>query len=101
MKVRINNGAPSAARRRALKKECIREFDELLSKFNRQVVLQVLYILRFDFGFGQERLNKFADKLNAMQITTVEKYEVKDDDVPNICEMKLRDSGIEVDRFFD
>lgn len=100
MKVRINNDLPSAAQRRALQQECIKEFDSLLSKFNKQVVLQVLYILRFDFGFGQERLNKFADKLSEMQIKTMERYEVKDDDIPNICEMKLRDSGIDIDDFF-
>lgn len=72
----------------------------MLELYNRQVALQVLYILRFDFGFGQERINKFADKLSEMQIKTMERYEVKDDDIPNICEMKLRDSGIDVDKFF-
>lgn len=101
MKVRINNDTPSAAQRRALQQECIKEFDSLLSKFNKQVVLQVLYILRFDFGFGQKRLNKFADRLNEMQIKTIERYEIKDEDVSDICEIKLRDSGINIDKFFE
>lgn len=71
---------------------------KLLAEFNREVALQVLYILRFDFGFGQERLKKFADKLAEMQNNTVHRYEVKDGEIPDICEIKLRDSGIDVDK---
>lgn len=101
MKVRINNALPSAAQRRALRLECIREFDRLLSKYNRQVALQVLYILRFHFGFGQERLNRFSDRLSEMQVKTSEHYEIDNEDIPDICEIKLRDSGIDTDRFFN
>ena len=35
-----------------------------------------------------------------MQITTVDRYEVEDGAVPDICEIKLRESGIDVDEFF-
>lgn len=59
----------------------------------------MLYILRFDFGFGQERLKRFSDKLAKMQITTIDRYEATDGDVPDICEIKLRDSGINVEEF--
>ena len=99
MKVRINNNQPNASQRKALRAECVKEFDKLLAAYNRQVALQVLYILRFDFGFGQERLRRFSDKLADMQITTIDRYEATDGDVPDICEIKLRDSGINVDEF--
>ena len=99
MRVRINNNQPTATQRKALKQECVKEFDKLLSLYNRQVALQVLYILRFDFGFGQERLRRFSEKMKEMQITTIDRYEAKDGDVPEICEIKLRDSGINVDEF--
>lgn len=99
MKVRINNNQPNAAQRKALRSECVKEFDKLLADYNRQVALQVLYILRFDFGFGQERLKRFSDKLAEMQITTIDRYEATDGDVPDICEIKLRDSGINVEEF--
>lgn len=99
MKVRINNNTPNATQRKALRAECVKEFDKLLADYNRQVALQVLYILRFDFGFGQERLRRFSDKLAEMQITTIDRYEATDGDVPDICEIKLRDSGINVDEF--
>ena len=99
MKVRINNNQPNAAQRKALRAECVKEFDKLLADYNRQVALQVLYILRFDFGFGQQRLKQFSDKLAEMQITTIDRYEATDGDVPDICEIKLRDSGINVEEF--
>lgn len=97
MKVRIHNNQPNATQRKALRAECVKEFDKLLADYNRQVALQVLYILRFDFGFGQERLRRFSDKLAEMQITTIDRYEATDGDVPSICEIKLRDSGINVE----
>lgn len=99
MNVRINNNQPNAAQRKALRAECVKEFDKLLADYNRQVALQVLYILRFDYGFGQERLRKFSDKLKDMQITTIDRYEATDGDVPAICEIKLRESGINVEEF--
>ena len=52
MRVRINNNTPNASQRKALRQECVKEFDKLLALYNRQVALQVLYILRFDYGFG-------------------------------------------------
>ena len=42
-------------------------------------------------------LKKFADKLAEMQNNTVHRYEVKDGEIPDICEIKLRDSGIDVE----
>lgn len=99
MKVRINNNTPNAAQRKALRAECVKEFDNLLALYNRQVALQVLYILRFDFGFGQERLRRFSEKMKDMQITTIDRYDATDGEIPDICEIKLRNSGINVDEF--
>ena len=97
MKVRIHNNQPTATQRKALRQECVKEFDKLLGLYNRQVALQVLYILRFDYGFGQQRLKQFSDKLAEMQIKTIDRYEATDSEVPDICEIKLRDSGINID----
>lgn len=99
MKVRINNNQPTAKQKEVLRAECVKEFDKLLGFYNRQVALQVLYILRFDFGFGKDRLKKFSDKLAEMQIKTIERYEATDGDVPDICEIKLKESGINLDEF--
>ena len=87
MKVRINNNQPNKEQRKALREECVKEFDKLLADYNRQVALQVLHILRFDFGFGQERLKRFSDRLAEMQIKTIGKYDATDGEVPDICEI--------------
>ena len=49
MKVRINNNQPNAAQRKALKKECQKEFFKLLENYNKQVSAQIMCILHFDF----------------------------------------------------
>ena len=100
MRVRINKNEPTSAQRKVLKKECENEFDKLLSLYNRQVALQVMYILRFKHGFGQQRLKQFSDDLAAMQIDTIGRYIVEDEEVPDICELKLRESGINLEDFF-
>lgn len=100
MKVRIKN-EPTAAQRKVLKKEVIREFNELLARYNHSTAVQVMHILRFNFGFGQERLQRFADKLCEMQKHQEEFYELPPDDTPWICEKQLRDSGIDVDAILE
>ena len=101
MNVRIHNNQPNAAQRKALRAECVKEFDKLLADYNRQVALQVLYILRFDYGFGQQRLEQFSKHLAEMQINTIGRYDAIDEEVPDICEIKLRDSGIDVKKILE
>lgn len=96
MKCKLYKNEPSSAQRKALKAECVKEFNELLSRYNHQVAAQVLYILRFDYGFGQKRLEKFADKLKKMQIDLEDKYEMGEDCTWWLCEQKLIESGIDV-----
>lgn len=40
MKVRINNNTPNSAQRKALRQECVKEFDNLLELYNKQVALK-------------------------------------------------------------
>ena len=101
MRVRINNNTPNASQRKALRKECVKEFDKLLELYNKQVALQVLYILRFDYGFGQQRLEQFSKHLAEMQINTIGRYDAIDEEVPDICEIKLRNSGIDVKKILE
>ena len=79
----------------------MKEFNKLLDHYNHNVAMQVLHILRFDFGFGKERLHRFADKLSEMQANTFERYEVTSGEVPDICEIQLRDSGIDVKKLLE
>lgn len=97
MKVRITKNEPTSAQKRALRQECVKEFDKLLDHYNHNVAMQVLHILRFDFGFGQQRLQRFAEKLAEMQKNQRERYEMTDDDTPWLCEQQLQESGINLD----
>ena len=96
MKVRLNKQEPTATQRRALKKVVAEEFNGMLNRYNHDTALQVLHILHFDFGFGQARLQKFADRLNEMQIAQRERYEMPDEDIPWICEKQLQGDGIDL-----
>ena len=95
MKCRIYKNEPNAAQRKTLRQEVVKEFNNLLELYNKDTALQVLHILRFDFGFGQERLKKFADKLKEMQIRQQERYELPESDTPWLCEKQLKASGID------
>ena len=100
MKVRINN-QPTAKQKKALRAECKKEFFNLLEMYNRQVALQIMHILHFDYGFGEKRIYQFFVKLKQMQARNIERYDVIDDDVPDICEIQLRDAGIDFNKIFE
>lgn len=100
MKVRIN-GQPTAKQKKVLRQECKKEFFNLLEMYNRQVALQIMHILHFDYGFGEKRLYQFFIKLKQMQARNIERYDVVDDDVPDICEIQLRDAGIDFNKIFE
>ena len=96
MKCRIQDNRPNSAQKRALKKMVATEFNELLEKYNRDANLQYLYVMRFVFGFGQERLQKAAESLTEMQNDLDYRYELEHDDIAWLCEKKLEESGINV-----
>lgn len=101
MKCRIYKNEPNAAQRKTLRQEVVKEFNNLLELYNKDTALQVLHILRFDFGFGQERLKKFADKLKEMQIRQQERYELPESDTPWLCEKQLKESGIDIEAILE
>lgn len=101
MKVRINSNKPTATQRKALREECVKEFDKLLANYNRQAAIQILHILRFDYGFGQKRLKEFSDRLKALQDRTTVKYELEERDTIWICKKELEESGIDLKEFLE
>lgn len=101
MRVRLYNNQPNAAQRKALQKQCRKEFFNLLENYNKQVSAQIMCILHFDFGFGKKRLFDFFKKLKQMQADYMEKYELIDEEVPDVCEIKLRNAGINLEDFFE
>ena len=83
----------------AVREECNKEFYKLLAQYNRESAVQMLHILYFQFDFNYEQLKLFGEKLTKMQAETVKRYEIADHEVPDICEIQLRNAGINVDDF--
>ena len=54
-----------------------------------------------EYGFGQSRLEAFTRKLAAVQTGLETRYEMKRDDTPWLCEMKLREDHIDVDKLLE
>ena len=83
---------------KSVKDDIAAEFLKLLDRYNRDAALQVIHILHFEFGFGEKRLQKFADCLTLMQKEQKERYELEDEDTPWICEVQLKRDGIDVEK---
>ena len=101
MYARIRNNEPTKEQRQALRQECVKEFDKLLANYNQQAAIQILHILRFDYGFGQKRLKEFPDRLKALQDRTTVKYELEEGDTIWICKKELEESGIDLKEFLE
>lgn len=74
------------------------EMDEQLDFIINNMTLQMIYVLHFKFGFGQKRLEQFAEFLNNAQNDLRERYELTDNDIPYLCERILREDGIDIDK---
>jgi hypothetical protein len=96
MKARIQCGGVNLSQ--SVKDDIKAQFIKLLNVYNRDAALQVIHILHFEFGFGEKRLQKFAECLNQMQQEQKERYELNDEDTPWICAEQLRRDGIDVEK---
>lgn len=96
MRVRLGK-EPTNKQKEIVRQECIKEFDLLLSNLNRDVCIQILHMFRFKRGYGQKRLTALANDLKEVLDTIHSRYELKESDTAWLCEMKLRESGIDID----
>lgn len=92
---------PNAAQTKALEEMARKEFFGQVEDYNKMVVIQIMHILHFDFGFGKKRLSDFFKKMKEMQKNNMCRYEAEDEDIPSICEIQLRDVGIRLEDFFE
>lgn len=99
--MKCNTPTLTAKEMKAVREECQRQFDELIDEFNRQVVLQLLHVLHFEYGFGQQRLETFASKLKDMQTGLRATYELSENDTAWLCEQQLRADHIDVDTLLE
>lgn len=83
---------------KSVKDDIAAEFLKWIDRYNRDAALQIIHILHFEFGFGEKRLQKFADCLTQMQKYQKERYELEDEDTPWICEVQLKRDGIDIEK---
>lgn len=86
----------SAKQNKEIQQQVSKEFDKLLHKYTKDISIMILYILRFEFGFGQKRLQKFISLLAKMKKELHYNYELPETDTFWLCEKKLEESGINV-----
>ena len=93
MKVRINP-KPNEAQKEIIKKE----FDKLLDNFNHDTFVQIAHYFHFERGFGQKRLEDLIKGLRTALSKIHSRYELNEVDTTWICELKLKEDGIDVER---
>ena len=97
MRVRLNK-EPTKKQKEIVRQECQKEFDLLLANLNRDVCIQILHMFRFKRGYGQKRLEDLANDLKEVLDTIHSRYEMDEGDAVWLCEKKLRESGIDLDK---
>ena len=97
---KINKCEPNAAQRKVLRGEVIKEFDTLLENFNHDVMVQLLYLFHFKYGFGQKRLKQLNKDIAEALEGLNARYELSVNDTAWLCEKKLKEDGIDVDELF-
>lgn len=95
-----HDNALTVLQKKAMNESIRAEFSKLLTRYNRDTAAQIFHILHFDYGFGQARLEKFAKKLSEMQKGQEERYDLKTDDTPWICEHQLKADGIDFEALY-
>lgn len=90
---------PTAKQDKLIKTECRKEFCNLLDQYNRESAIQIMYVLHFGKEkYGEKRLMRVMDDINEMQQAHKDNYLLEYSDTAFICEKKLKDDGIDVDK---
>ena len=89
----------TAKQDKVIKQECKKEIYKLLDQYNRESAIQLLYVLHFGKErYGEKRLMRVMDEINRMQKEHKETYMLEYSDTAWICEKKLKDDGLDVDK---
>lgn len=75
---------------------CKADFSTLFKDYNREVAVQIAYILRFKHGFGYKRIERVLDEFMEAQREMMNQYMMKDTDHEFLCAEALRKSGIKI-----
>ena len=89
----------SVAERKAMEIEINNQIAEASLEHQRRLEATVLYVLHEEFGFGKDRLRRFYESFDQNMTTLRCFYELPDSDAAFICDLKLKDMGIDLDEW--
>jgi len=89
----------TAAEKKAMKIEIQRQFADFEAKHINELDAIILWHLHEEFGFGQKRLKRFYDTFRPHIIALLERYDMDDSDKVWLCTYKLKQYGIDIEKW--
>ena len=89
----------TAAEKKALNLEIQRQLAEYDRKHTMEIDAIILWILHEHFGFGPKRLRRYYDEFGPAIRELVDRYECEDQDQIWLCTYKLKEYGIDLDKW--
>lgn len=84
---------------KALKDEIYRQLIEIDKQHSKDIDVLVLWTLHKYFGFGAGRLKRFFNALAKEHSELLDHYEMPDD-IPWLCDQKLKEVGVDIDEWY-
>lgn len=96
---RVIGAKLTVAEQKAIDIEAKKSLIEYIKAFRLEIEARVLWSLHSSFGFGEERLRRFFEAFDQSIGELVEHYDVEDDDAGWLCVEKLRNYGIDLEKW--
>lgn len=106
MRIKKNKGRAygidlTLSEKRAMEAEIKRQLAEYNKKNSLEIEALILWELHENFNFGPKRLKKFHDHFAEDISALVERYNMSDSDDVWLCTRKLKDAGIDIQKWYD
>ena len=91
----------SAAEKKALDMEVKRQISEYDQKHRLELQAVFLWVLHEHLGFGEKRLKQFFDIFDEAIDALIERYDLETKDSAWLCTLKLKEIGIDIQKWND
>ena len=91
----------SSAEKKAMEMEIRRELAEYDRRHTAEMDALILWVLHEKFGFGIQRLRRFYNCFTKEIENLLDRYELKDDDQVWLCTHKLKEYGIDLEKWHE
>ena len=98
-KQRVYGATLSKSERKAMEAEIKSQLAEYDHKHSLELEALILWELHEHFNFGPKRLKKFHDNFSEDIEALIKRYELEDSDDVWLCTHKLKDAGIDIEKW--